>query len=252
MLAIITIAGCETGSRDHTDIPVSSVGSHNAATKSSPKEALRTAEMLRDAGAYHEALQVLARARRRYPENAAIMSAYGRLALLGGDDKRAEHLLIKAVTANPNDWRALSALGVLESRKGRYVSARRALGRANAVSKGKAVALNNLAIGYLLAGQSARAVRLLRQALSDASLKSAHAHRIKRNLALALAVEGRFAQAEALAGERFPRWLKHARPAVIRRFLKFGDGKEGVPFLLQGERARLAKGWHPVEEPYVR
>lgn len=251
MLVVITVAGCEAGSRDHADAPVSSVGSYNAVTTPSPDEALRTAEMLRGSGAYQEALQVLARAHRRYPDNSAITSAYGRLALLGGDDERAERLLQKAVAANPDDWQALSALGVLESRKGRQASAHAALGKANAISKGEAITLNNLAVSHLLAKHPTVSIRLLRKALRSPSLKPAYARRIKRNLALALAVTGRFTEAEMLAGEHMPRNLKHARPAIIRRFLKMREGKEGVPFRLRGERARLASGWRPVEEPYV-
>ena len=251
ILTAVAMSGCEAGSRNHTQASVPPATSYTAATTSTPDEALRTAEMLSGSGAYHEALQVLARAHRRYPDNAAVTSAFGRLTLLGGDNVRAEHLLRKAVAANPKDWRALSALGVLESRKGRQMSASAALDRASTISKKEATALNNLAVGHLLAGQSARAVMLLRQALRSVSLKSAHVHRVKRNLALALAVEGRFSEAERLAGERFPRSLKHARPAVIRRFLKLEDGMEGVPSHWRGERARLASGWRPVEEPYV-
>lgn len=251
LLAVIATAGCDAGSRNHADAPVSSVGSYNTVTTSSPDEALRTAKTLRDSGAYHEALQVLARAHRRYPDNAAITSAYGRLALLGGDDERAEHLLLKAVAANPDDWQALSALGVLESRKGQQASAHAALGKANAISKGEAITLNNLAISRLLANKPETAIVLLRQALRFSSLKPAYARRIRRNLALALAVTGRFAEAEMLAGEHLPRNLEHARPAIIRRFLKMGEGKKGVPSHWRGERARLASGWRPVVEPYV-
>jgi Flp pilus assembly protein TadD len=251
MLVVISVTGCEAGNQDYADAPVSSVGSYNAVTASSPDEALRTAEMLRGSGAYHEALQVLARAHSRYPDNAAITSAYGRLALLGGNDQRAEHLLLKAIDANPDDWRALSALGVLESRNGQTASAHSALGKANAISKGKAITLNNLAVSHLLAKHPAVSIRLLRRALRLPSLKPAYARRIKRNLALALAVTGRFAEAEVLAGERLPRNLEHAGPAVIRRFLKMEDGMEGVPSHWRSEHARLASGWRPVEEPYV-
>jgi Flp pilus assembly protein TadD len=251
LLTALTTAGCETGSRNHADVPVSSVGSYDAATTFTPDEALRTAETLRDSGAYREALQVLARAHRRYPDNAAIMSAYGRLALLGGDDDRAEDLLQKAVAANPDDWQALSALGVLESRRGRQASAREALGKANAISKGEAVTLNNLAVSHLLAGQPASAIMLLRQALRLPSLKSAYAQRIRRNLALALAVAGRFTEAEMLSGGHFPRNLEQAKPALIRRFLKMEDRQVSVPSLSQGASANLANGWRPFEEQYV-
>ncbi|MEJ2227069.1 MAG: tetratricopeptide repeat protein [Alphaproteobacteria bacterium] len=256
ILISVATAGCEALSRNQTQASVPPDVSYTASIPTSPDEALRTAKMLSDAGAHDEALHVLASAHRRSPDNAAIMSAYGRLALLRGDYKRAEHLLGKAVAANPDDWRALSALGVLESRKGQHSSARAALGRANTISKRESAALNNLAIGSLLAGHPEKAVRLLRQALGKTSLKAAHARRIKRNLALALAVQGRFAEAEELAGERFPRRLKHAKPAVIRRFLGMGAGQESARFTSRGERGERARhahanGWRPVEETHA-
>ncbi|NJM35852.1 MAG: hypothetical protein HC850_15465, partial [Rhodomicrobium sp.] len=52
---------------------------------SSADEALGLADSLKTAGAHDEALGVLASAYRRYPGNAAIASAYGRLALAFGE-----------------------------------------------------------------------------------------------------------------------------------------------------------------------
>src|SRR5262245_61091257 len=88
---------------------------------------LSRAEALRAEGKPILALSRLAEAHQRYPADAAIASAYGRVALLLGHDAVAEPLLAQAVAANPRDWRALSAQGVLETRRGRLLDARRAL-----------------------------------------------------------------------------------------------------------------------------
>lgn len=203
----------------------------------SPGEALQRAETLRLGGADAEALGVLAVAYRRYPRNAGVQSAYGRLALAMGHDELAAGLLGSAVASDPGDWRALSAQGVLESRSGRPSEARGSLSRAKTVSAEDSAVLNNLAVSYLLDNRAAEAASLLRQALASPSLKPAHAGRIKRNLAVALAVQGDFTEADRLAQAKLPRSLKHASASAIRRFMSISDAQANRP---AGWEARLA------------
>jgi Flp pilus assembly protein TadD len=186
---------------------------------------LARAEELRAAGKPIQALSRLAEAHQRYPDDAAIASAYGRVALLLGHDAVAAPLLAQAVAANPRDWRALSGQGVLESRRGRLPDARRALVQAHMVSAGEAVILNNLAVSHLLAGEVAAAASLLRQGLASPDLRPDHERRLKRNLALALAVEGRFVEADRLAGEKMPRDLAGADARRMQRLLGLSEAQ---------------------------
>jgi Flp pilus assembly protein TadD len=114
---------------------------------------------------------------------------------------------------------------VLESRKGRLPGARRALVSASQISAGEAVILNNLAVSHLLEGEPAAAASLLRQGLAARELSTRHAARLKRNLALALALQGRFEEADKLAGERLPRDLANADPKRLRQLLGLSEVK---------------------------
>jgi Flp pilus assembly protein TadD len=217
------ITGCEGGAlKSFTHLDAGPVASETAAF-SSPAEAVQKAETLRLAGAEIEALAVLAAAYRRYPNHGGVLSAYGRLALAMGHDELAARLLQTALAADPRDARALSAQGVLAWRNGRASEAQGALIRAKAVSPEDSAVLNNLAVGYLLDGRPAEAVPLLREALAAIPARSAHAGRIQRNLAVALAVQGEFTEADRLAQATLPRSLQNADAGKIRRFMGLGD-----------------------------
>lgn len=207
------------------------------------EQALRKAEALRTRGELVEALSLLASAHRRFPNDARVTSAYGRVALLLGHDALAAPLLKQAVAADPRDWRAFSAQGVLDSRKGRLPDGRRALLQANSISASEAITLNNLAISHLLANEPQEAASLLRQALASPELKPPHESRLKRNLALALAVQGRFHEAESLAGEKLPRELAGPDPAVLRGLLGLSEARLEPA---DGWKARVAAASEPA------
>ncbi len=241
--AMASCDGSDTASQSYRPPPETTAEN---AVHETPDAALRAAEALRAAGANAAAMAVAAGAYRRFPHNPAVASAYGRLALINGDHALAARLLKDVTAAVPDDWCALSALGVLDSRSGRTGEGRRALARARATSGGNAVALNNLAVSCLLDGKPEEAVALLHHALASPLIKPAHRQRMTRNLALALAMEGRFDEADALAGRPMPRELRHASAAAIRRFM----GLNGPAFLDSPQPpGQMAKSWRPVEIP---
>lgn len=200
---------------------------------------LASADALRAAGKPIEAMARLAEAHRQNPGDPAIASAYGRIALLLGHDDVAEPLLAQAVAANPRDWRALSAQGVLESRRGRLLDGRRAFDKAERVSQREAVILNNLAVNHLLEDKPAAAASLLRQGLAAADLRPEHAGRMRRNLALALAVQGQFTEADRLAGEPLPRTLAGADGPRLAQLLGVSEARL-APATAAGWQAEIA------------
>lgn len=219
LLSILStlVAACEGGVSRRPPVNYGSAGpllESPAAT--SPAESVELAALLQRAGAHTDAL---AEAHRREPNNAQILSAYGRQALHMGQTTLAQQLLRRALDADPNDWRTLSALAAIEGRQGRLADARLSFSWARILSKGNPVVLNNLGMSYLLEGNAGEAAALFRRALLSPELKPAHVAQIKRNLALALAVQGDFDVADRLAGEEMPRKLKHARRELIAEFV---------------------------------
>jgi Flp pilus assembly protein TadD len=240
------MTGCEGGaSKSSTRLDAGPEFAETPAV-ASPGEALHRAETLRLGGADAEAFGVLAEAYRRFPSHAGVQSAYGRLALAMGHDELAAQLLEIAIASDPKDWRALSAQGVLEWRGGRPSEARGALIKAKTVSAEDSAVLNNLAVSYLLEARAAEAASLLRQALASPSLNSAHAGRIRRNLAVALAVQGNFTEADRLAQARLPRSLKHAGANAIRRFMNITDAPAHPPADWEARFADAGQDWPGV------
>lgn len=194
--------------------------SASGAAFTSPEEALKLAYSLRAAGSDDQALAVLASAHRDYPNHQALLSAYGRQALVAGDDELAFRLLTSAVETDAGDWRAVSALAVLEGRAGRTADAREGFMRAHSLAPGGSLAvLNNLGVSEMLDGNAHEAVRLFRKALAVPDASPEHADRVRRNLTVALAMTGDFAAADRLAGRPMPRRLKGARGEDIARFM---------------------------------
>lgn len=240
---VCTLGGCGSGSRQADTERLPAEGSRDGATFTSSSEALRMAEALHASGAVTEALAVIAAAYRRFPGEAAVISAYGRLAAINGQDELAARLLQEALAAQPEDWRALSARGVLAARSGHQDDANRTLAHARAMSGNDAVALNNLAVSLILDGNAVEAERLLRQALASPALKLKHQPRIRRNLAVALAIEGHATAAASIAGEPLPAGLRHADRATLRRLMGLAPAPEEQSNTLQGR----AQSWRPVE-----
>ena len=237
------MTGCEGGaSKSSTRLDAGPEFAETPAV-ASPGEALHRAETLRLGGADAEALGVLAEAYRRFPSHAGVQSAYGRLALAMGHDELAARLLETAIASDPRDWRALSAQGVLQWRGGRPSEARGALVKAKTVSADDEAVLNNLAVSYLLEARAAEAAPLLRQALASPSLNPAHAGRIRRNLAVALAVQGNFTEADRLAQAKLPRSLKHAGANAIRRFMNVTDAPAYRPADWEARFADAGQDW---------
>lgn len=222
-LAAAFTAGCEKGAaRDPVALQPAKTALMDGAAYSSSGDAVKLAESLKNGGATDDALAVLQEAHRRFPEDTKILSAYGRLALIIGKDALASSLLEKAVNADPDDWRALSAKAVLDRRQGRLEAAHRALLRADTLSGGHPAVINNLGMSYLLSGDVERAETQFRKALIAPGLNPSYRGRLKQNLAVALAVKGEFDAADQVAGEAMPRKLKNAKGKEIAAYMGLG------------------------------
>lgn len=224
---IIPLAACDIGSgtKNHAvHLPEPQLMDEQAAM--SEEGALKLARSLHKSGAPGEAFSVLVSAHARFPDSQAILSAYGRQAALMRNDELAMRLLARAIAADREDWRALSAYAVVAGRQGRDEDARQAFAQARAVSGANTASLNNLGMFYLLEGRASDAAEIFRQALIAPNLDKAHVLLVKRNLAVALAVQGDFETADRLAGFALPRELENAGAREIAAFM--GVDQSGV------------------------
>ena len=244
----IFLAGCETRglSRKPASLPLTT-NHWELSELSSADDAIQLSSSFKKAGAHRDGFAVLAEAHRRFPANAKLLSAYGRQAAAIGQDELGVRLLERALKADPSDWRALSALAVLKGRQGNHDEARSALVEARRLSNDDPGVLNNLGMNDLLSDRPKEAAVWFRKALTSPALYPAHTVKLKRNLAVAYAVTGKFALADRLAGKPQPRGLKHARATEIAAFMGLTDFRPSQSS--PDWRARLADASDVYSDP---
>jgi Flp pilus assembly protein TadD len=152
------------------------------------------AETLRRGGRNDRAAQVAMQALQRHQSDAPLLMTLGRALIAVNRPQEALRPLALVAQAEPQNWRARSALGAALDQVGRFSEARRAYQEALAIAPEEPAVLTNFGVSFLLAGAPGEAEPYLRRA-SAAPNAPAEA---RQNLAVALALQGRFDEAEQL------------------------------------------------------
>ncbi len=166
-----------------------------ASIKTGPASAaLATARALKAGGDKAKALAELEKARQRLPQDRDLARETGLLALELGQLDTARTALAAAHDPVRPDWRTLSALGTVHASAGHQPEAQVHFAKALALKPDHQPTLNNLALSQALAGDLRKAEATLRTAA-----KGSDARQVKENLALVLALAGKFDEAEKAA-----------------------------------------------------
>ena len=161
-----------------------------------PAAALNYARSLKAIGSNDRAMEVLARTYQLNPGHSGLASEYGRLALTQGKVQMAEKLLDQArKTSRKEDWRVLSALGPVNSKRGDHKKAQTFYLAALRAQPGATSVYNNLALSYALDGRAGDAEELLKKAIA----KGHNTPRVRQNLALVLGLQTKFGEARQIA-----------------------------------------------------
>ena len=161
-----------------------------------PTAALNYARSLKAIGSRDRAVEVLARTYQLNPGHGELASEYGRLALSQGKVQMAERLLNQARKASrKDDWRVLSALGTVNSKRGDHKKAQTYYLAALRAQPGATSVYNNLALSYALDGRAGDAEDLLKKAIA----KGHNTPRVRQNLALVLGLQTKFGEARQIA-----------------------------------------------------
>jgi len=151
----------------------------------------------------------------RHPQNKALLGAYGRALADAGRFEQALDVLSRAHTPDQPDWRILSAQGAVLDQLGRHQDAQRQYASALKMQPNDPSVLSNLGLSYALSKDLTRAEATLRRAVAQpgADAKS------RQNLALVLGLQGRFAEAEAIARADLPPDQAAENVAALRQMV---------------------------------
>ena len=128
----------------------------------------------------------------QYPQDMSVLAAYGKGLVSAGQLNQAADVLSRAHTPEKPDWSVVSAQGTIADELGDHVTARRYYDEALKIRPDHPGVLSNLGLSCALSRQLPRA----EETLKEAALQPGADMRVRQNLALVLALEGKFDHAE--------------------------------------------------------
>ena len=167
---------------------------------------------LRAGGRHARASEVALDSLEKFPGDPVLMRGYGLSLLASGKAQDALRPLALVAAADPHDWSIRSALGAALDQVNRTTEARQAYQEALAIKPDEPGVLTNLGVSYLMTGDPAQAEPVL----TKASTQPGATAETRINLAIALALLGRFDDAERIQRVDLPPEMVAANMAYLR------------------------------------
>jgi Flp pilus assembly protein TadD len=181
-----------------------------------PEIAISYAQALRRTEQQAQAVAVLEQAAIKNPKHKGLLAEYGRALAQNGRLQQALDVLGRAHTPDQPDWRILNAQGAIHDQLGNYREARRFYSTALKMVPEEPSVLSNLGLSYILSKDLKTAESTLRRAAASPRAEK----RVRQNLALSLALQGKFDEAEKIAAGDLPPEEASANIAALRDMLK--------------------------------
>jgi Flp pilus assembly protein TadD len=156
------------------------------------KTALTYANALRALRQHAQAVAVLQSVAARNPQDREVLGAYGKALADAGRLKEATTVLANAHTPERPSWSILSAQGSVADQLGDHDQAQNYYKAALRMRPDEPAVMSNLGLSYALNRQLPAAEDTLRNAATNPKADM----RIRQNLALVLALQGKFGEAE--------------------------------------------------------
>lgn len=155
----------------------------------------------------------------QYPEDMKVLGAYGKALADSGNLKQAAEVLQKAHTPERPDWSVLSTQGTIADQLGDHDGARGYYEAALKIRPNEPSVLSNLGLSYALARNLPRAEETLRLAAAQPGADK----RVRQNLALVLALQGKFSEAEEMSRRDLSPADASQNVAAIRQMISQSD-----------------------------
>ena len=198
---------------------VEAAGERYHADPKSAEAALAYGQALRATGQRSQAAAVLEQATIAHPGDRALLAGYGRALADNGNFQQAFDVLSRAHSPDNPDWRILSVQGTVLDQLGRHEEARRYYESALKIVPDEPSVLSNLGLSYVLSKNLSKAEEVLRQAYATGRADA----RVRQNLALAIGLQGRFAEAEQIVRADLPADEAAANVAYLKQMLNRKD-----------------------------
>lgn len=190
-----------------------------------PQVAIAYAQALRRTEQQAQAVAVLEQATIKNPKHQKLLGEYGRALAEAGRLQQALDVLSRAHTPDQPDWRILNAQGAIHDQLGNYKEARRFYQTALKIVPEEPAVLSNLGLSYILSKDLKLAESTLRRAAASPRAEK----RVRQNLALSLALQGKFDEAEKIAAGDLPPEEASANIAVLRDMIRQQQQPRTIP-----------------------
>jgi len=182
------------------------------------------ARALRALTRYREAVAVMQTAAVKSPKDEAILGEYGKALADAGELSQAKDVLTRAYTPDNPKWDIMSVQGAVADQLGDHASAMQFYRDALKIAPGEPGVLTNMGLSLALSRQLPEAERTLRQAVASPKADA----RMRGDLALVLALEGKFTEAERVSLTDLPSEAARGNVEAIRRMLGASDSPREV------------------------
>jgi len=187
---VALLAGCASKKDPAT------TGSISGASHDSVEQAMK----LRASGRAAEAVNLLRPEVAKNPDSKPLMLVYARALADAGQNEEALAAFSKANDPKHPNWRIPNAEGALLDMMGRMPEAQERYQAALRIAPEEPATLANFGLSLALSQKPAEAEAMLRRAAAHPSANA----KMRQNLALVLAVQGKYAEAEELARKDLP------------------------------------------------
>jgi len=233
IVALLALSGCKTMNMDDV---TGSIGAPSKPASSSPEDLRAFTEQLRQryeahpedkkiAMAYAKSLRardlndqaaaVLQNVAIKNPKDRDVLAAYGKALADAGQLQQAQSVLEGADTPDDPNWSVVSTRGSIADQLGDHAAAQAYYENALKLAPGEPSVLSNLGLSYALSRNLPQAEGVLRQAAESPRSDM----RERQNLALVLALQGKFAEAEQVSARDLPPQQARENVAAIRQMI---------------------------------
>ena len=177
------------------------------------------ARALRALTRYSEAVAVMQTAAIKAPKDFDVLGEYGKALADAGELAQAKDVLTRAYTPDNPRWDVMSVQGVVADRLGDHAGAMQFYRDALKIAPGEPSVLTNMGLSLALAKHLPEAEQALRLAVASPKADA----RMRGDLALVLALEGKFGEAEQVGLADLSPEAARANVEAIRQMIAESD-----------------------------